>query len=432
MSAILPFALPLFAIVLLLCAIAVIRHLGVQWQWSAEVQRKLVHVLVGLFSLTLPFLFPHAWQVISLLVMAIAAMLFMRRPTGHFSGIGAAIHSVERRSLGDIWLALAVGFLYVRSEGNYILYGLPLAIITLSDAAAALTGSAYGRRRFTADGGVKSWEGVIAFAMVGWIAAMSMLLLFSDVPRGNVILLGFIIATFGAMVEALSWRGLDNLFVPLAIHFFLKGFLFADPVTLSFLAVLFFAISMAAPLLSKALNLPPHVIRAFVVALFLFLGVGEVDGAIFPIAAMALYLVSRKGEPGDELDFLGTLCGAALIWFFLGETVGRTAIQFYIIAMAGIAMAYGQLAFAGRDRPLAAITCLILTGFAVISVAYGGVVRTAVAPPGFLPIMVSSLLSVAIAVHFQLELFRRWRAPRIALLASAIPLFAYGYSVWRF
>ena len=207
MTGLAPYLLAIVAVAALLGGIALIRTAGTRLGWSGEVQRKGVHVMVGLFAMTLPALFPGRWPVVLLVLLALGVMLAMRLSGGLLGRAGAAIHSVERRSFGDIWLAVAIGFLFLRSEGHYILYGLPLAIITLSDAAAALTGSAYGHRRFPTEDGVKSWEGVTAFIMVGWVAAMAMLLLFSDAPRGNVIVLGLVITGFGAMVEAVSWRG---------------------------------------------------------------------------------------------------------------------------------------------------------------------------------------------------------------------------------
>jgi dolichol kinase len=433
-SAALPLLLVVGSVALLVAAMAAIRTVGQRRGWSAEVQRKCVHVLIGLFAMALPVLFAERWMVVALVLLALVAMILLRLSKGLLGRAGAAIHSVERRSFGDIWLAVTVGFLFLHSEGSYVLYGLPLAIVTLSDAAAALTGSAYGRRRFAAHEGVKSWEGVIAFAMVGWIAAMSMLLLFSEVPRGNVILLGFVIATFGAMVEAVSWRGLDNLFVPLVIHFFLFGYMDSDLAMLALLAAMVCAASSAAPFLARRLRLEPHVARAYVVALFVLLGVGELDGAIFPVAAMACYLagrgVLRDPSPRPDLDFLGTLCGTALVWYFTGETAGRTAIHFYNAAMASFALGYAVLALAAAGRSWAVPFATLAFFAALLALAESGLVYTAAPPHGLALIGAASLALVTAATFFAPRLFRVWRAPRLAALASVVPLAGYARYLW--
>ncbi len=429
MTAAWPYLLAVASIATLLGAILVIRAAGQRWQWSAEVQRKGVHVMVGLFCMALPAIFPGRWPVIVLVVLAIAVMLLMRLPGGVLGRAGAAIHSVERRSFGEIWLAVAIGFLFLRSEGNYILYGLPLAIITLSDAAAALAGSAYGRRRFATGGGVKSWEGVIVFTLVGWITAMSMLLLFSEAPRANVILLGLVIAVFGAMVEAVSWRGLDNLFVPLAIHFFLRAFIDAPPLLILAVAFAFLAGTAVAQALAGRLLLVPHTARAFAVALFIFLGVGGIFGAILPLLAMAAYVLTRQLLPagGDhpDLDFLGTLCATAAIWLFIGETAGLNAIHFYNIAMAGVMLAYALMGLRAAGRlwwglPLTLVAWLLVNGLALSRL------HPAPVPHWYAGVAAAAFLAIWLATLVAAPAFRRWRAPRSAALASLVPLAAYA------
>ena len=425
-----PFALASGAVVALLGAIAAIRAAGQRWQWSAEIQRKGAHILVGLFALLLPLIFADPEPVAMLIVLAILAMLVIRARPNWIGGAGAAVHSVERRSLGDIWLAVAIGFLFLRSEGNYILYALPLAIVTLSDAAAALTGSAYGRRRFSTEAGAKTWEGVIAFLMVGWIVAMAMLLLFTDAPRGNVILLGFVIAAFGAMVEVVSWRGLDNLFVPLAVHFFLRGYLGAGPIDLAVVAALFAAFAIAAQALAPRLGLSRHAARAFAVGLFIFIGVGGLYGALAPLAAMIAYLLSRRHCPprgaNPDLDFLGTLCSAAAIWLFVGEMVGPIAIHYYALAMTGIALGYALFSDVARQRTWAGLLLVPLAWVFYLAAGSAGMI-SAPLPDHAAVLAAVALAMLAAVVILRARWFERWCGPRLALTASAIPLTTYLY-----
>ena len=336
------------SVLALLGLIALVRYFGERHRWTAEVQRKAVHVAIGLYALVLPFLFDARWPVVALLLTALALMLFLRTPASRTAGLGAAIHSVERRSAGDICLALAIGFVFLRAGDSYILYALPVAVIALSDAAAALTGSSYGRQRFAVEDGVKSWEGVIAFFAVTWILAMVMLLLLTDIPRLNVVALAVTISAFGAVVEAVSWRGLDNLFVPISVHFFLAGYLNADPQALMVLAAVFLSAVLAVALLTPRLGLSVHASRAFVIAIFFFIGVGGLYGTVLPVLVIAMHVVARRREPcrsvyGD-LDLIATLCAIGLIWFFVGETIGPTAINLYNLALAGVLLGYSIIA----------------------------------------------------------------------------------------
>lgn len=425
MSVVGPLLLLAASVALLMGLIVAVRFAGTRFGWLPEVSRKSVHVAIGLYAMLLPLLFDRAWPVVTLLLIALALMAWLRLPSVRTAGLGATIHAVERRSAGDIWLALAIGFVFLRSGGEYIYYGLPLAIITLSDTAAALTGSSYGRLRFAVEDGVKSWEGVVAFFMVSVIVATIMLLLLTDAPRLNVVLLALAIAGFGATVEAVSWRGLDNLFVPVCIHFFLKGLLLAAPVTLVTVTASFLAVTVAVALVARHIGLSVHASRAFVIAIFLFLGVGGPYGAIAPAAAVGAHLLARRRRCASghrDLDFIATLCAVGLIWFFVGESLGPSALSLFTLGV--MAMTLGLLLVAIGPKPVAAFGAMLAIGL-----AYLALLELA---PGYalwvrhLPLLAAFTLGVVLlGVVARRSWFDRWRAPRLAVLANFVPLSAY-------
>jgi dolichol kinase len=413
------------SVALLMGVIAAVRYAGERFGWHAEVSRKTIHVAIGLYAMALPLLFDTRLPVVLLLLIALALMGWLRLPQVRTSGLGKAIHAVERRSLGDIWLALAIGFVFLQSEGEYIFYALPLAIITLSDSAAALTGSAYGRSRFAVEDGVKSWEGVVAFFMVSVIVAMAMLLLLTDAPRLNVVVLAFAIAAFGAIVEAVSWRGLDNLFVPICLQFFIKGYLFAEPMALALIALQFGVAVIAVAVIARRLALSVHASRAFVIAIFLFLGAGGPYGAVVPMFAIAAHLVARRrpcASPHRDLDFIATLCGAGLIWFFVGETIGPSALSFYNLGMAGMTLGLLVVATGGQVAAGAVLTIAVGAGYiALLSLAPGHALHSP-----YLPwVAAASLLLVTALALTRTPWFDRWRAPRLGAVANLVPFAAY-------
>ncbi|MEO0464455.1 MAG: hypothetical protein AAF127_15105 [Pseudomonadota bacterium] len=425
----LPFAMALAkllgSVALLMGAIAAIRWVGQRYGWDPEVSRKSVHVAIGLYAMALPVIFAEVWPVVALLIVAIGIMIWLRLPGVRTSGLGATIHAVERKSWGDIWLALAIGFVFLRAEGNYILFGLPMAIITLSDSAAALTGSAYGRARFQVEAGMKSWEGVVAFFMVSVIVSMVMLLLLTDAPRANVIILALAIAGFGAVVEAVSWRGLDNLFVPIGVHFFLVGYLFATPWELGAIALQFLGALFAVAVIARHVGLSVHASRAFVITLFLFMGVSGVYGAIVPALAIGAHLVARRRPAAGlhrDLDFIATLGATGLIWFFIGETIGPSALNFYNLGMAGLVLGLLLIGFEQRWwLALAGLAAMLLAYLALLEFAPAYTVSIA-----YLPwVAAGSLLLVICAVRLMPQWFDRWRTPRLALAANAVPLGGY-------
>ncbi len=143
----------------LLLVMLVVKRLATRFDWPAEVQRKLVHIATGLYALTLPWLFPERWPVYMLVVISLLVLMMLRLPRVAQFGIGSTLHSVERQSWGDILLTLAVGMTFFLSGDDLVLYMLPIAVLTLADAAAALAGTAYGKRFFIVEEGRKSFEG---------------------------------------------------------------------------------------------------------------------------------------------------------------------------------------------------------------------------------------------------------------------------------
>ncbi|MBO9712281.1 hypothetical protein [Sphingomonas sp.] len=426
MSIAVPLAILAISVVLLLGAIALVRHLGQRFGWTAEVQRKSVHISIGLYALLLPLLFQQRWPVVLLILLALALMLLLRTPASRTAGLGAAIHSVERKSWGDVLLAVAIGFVFLRANGNYILYALPIAVIAISDAAAALAGSSYGRRRFHVEEGMKSYEGVAVFFFVTWIVAMVMLLLLTDIPRPNVVVLAMTIAVFGALVEAVSWRGLDNLFVPVTIHFFLAGYLNAPPVTLALLGIGFTVAVLAVALLTPRLGLSVHASRALVIAIFFFLGVGGAHGSVLPVLAIAAHLVARVRMPAEDahpdLDFIATLCAVGLIWYFVGETTGPNAINLYNMSLAGMLLALVMLAVRMDWRLLVPVYIAVLALYLWLVDLSPGYSRWA---HGLTWLAGGSLGAVAAMCLGWPGWYQHHRAFRIAGISSFVPALAY-------
>ena len=343
----------ILTVVLLVLVAGLVRVVGDKYALSAETQRKLVHVSVGIFALILPlFLDRKSFTVFAL--FALAALLLLRvapiRKT-----YGAAVHSVERSSWGDILFLVSVSVLFFLAAGDPILYVLPLAVVTISDACAAVIGTEYGRRKFGTKDRTKSIEGTTVFFIVTWIVCVIIMILTPSIERENIIPLATIIAAFSALVEASSWRGLDNLFVPLGI-FALLAFNPTNLIMQLLLAALFIVIMVASSIGASFLNLSAHACRSTVICLFLTVGLTSIFYAIFPLAALIANISLRnKTHPSDDTDLqlivVMTLVG--VFWLVAGRVTGYIAIEFYTITFAAL------LAFTDsskRVRWLAAIT----------------------------------------------------------------------------
>ncbi|MXW18443.1 MAG: hypothetical protein F4123_11595 [Gemmatimonadetes bacterium] len=193
-----------------------------------ESLRKGVHVGMGLVVLPLPWIFDRAWPVIVLAVLACGALVATRSIRSLRGGIGTVLGGVGRDTLGEIYFPIAVTVLFVLGRGDWLLYVVPILMLTLADAVAALVGVRYGLFQYQTSEGTKSLEGSLAFFLVAFFSAHLPLLLLTDTGRAEAVLIAAILALLVMMLEFIAWRGLDNLLIPLGAHAFLRLYQDAD------------------------------------------------------------------------------------------------------------------------------------------------------------------------------------------------------------
>jgi phytol kinase len=205
-----------------------------------ELIRKLLHIGMGSVTLSFPWLFNEAWPILVLGVLSVGGMLALRLVKGLKSSLGSVVSGVERVSLGEIYFPLAVGILFLlylhedpdQPARRQVLYCVPLLLLTLADAVAALIGVNYGKWHYTTSDGRKSTEGSLAFFLCAFFCVHVPLLLATDTGRLETLLIALLIAWLATMFEAISWAGLDNLALPLISYLLLRIYLNMDAVEL--------------------------------------------------------------------------------------------------------------------------------------------------------------------------------------------------------
>jgi dolichol kinase len=318
-----------------------------------EIGRKLVHISLGLYCLTFPYVFSEAWEVGATCALAVGVFLLARGTMKQ--SLGVSLHSVQRTSYGELLFAVSVALLFWLKEGHFIsvtqdraapagavLYILPILILTLCDAASAIVGSRYGRRVFQVEEGKKSIEGVVVFFMTAWLISLIAILLLTDIGRSEAILLAFITAAFGALLEAASWRGLDNLFIPLGLYFLLANLLYLGVPGLAIRAGIFFFALLVIFYMTPRAGADRHIVAvgftlAFCIAIF-----SGFDSLLTPaVAAVAYFLCVRvlmeERPKYDALNLLLVFLAMALV-FFLASHLGQIDTIFgFNVAFAALA-----------------------------------------------------------------------------------------------
>jgi len=311
--------------------------------------RKLLHVLMGLVTLSFPWLFDAAAPVLVLAGLAVVGLIGLRVFTTLRAGIGAVVHAVDRESLGEIYFPVAVALLFVLAKGDPILFGVPILILTLADALAALIGMRYGQVRYTTGEGEKSAEGSIAFFLVAFLSVHVPLLLFTETGRAETLLIAAILGVLLALFEAIAWRGLDNLLVPLGAFVLLKVYLTFDVASLG--ARLVVAAALVAFTLAWRRRTTLNDGGALAAALvgYVCWSVGSWPWLLPPLVVLLSYTLYAVRAPADlarahDPRVVLSVSAAGLLWLFLAKALAWGELHFVFtlsfaaqLAMAGLA-----------------------------------------------------------------------------------------------
>ena len=216
-----PMAAVVLLLVTLLAALAVLQR---RYALDAEAVRKALHVAMGASALAFPWAFADARPVWALAAVTAGAMLAVRRSAALRARVGAVVHGVARRSVGDIAFPFGVASAFSLCEGRPAAYLVAVGALALADPAAALAGARWGGRwgwgAFRAPGGRKTLEGTTACALAAFAVAAAVLA-GAGVP--GALGLACAVAFAVASAEAATGHGLDNVTLPLAAAFVLAG-----------------------------------------------------------------------------------------------------------------------------------------------------------------------------------------------------------------
>jgi phytol kinase len=291
---------------------------------------------MGLATLSLPWLFNEVWPVVLLAGLSIVTLLAMRLVRFLKENVGGILGGVRRFSLGEVYFPIAVALLFVlfqrdtttTTDRKLMLYCIPLLLLTLADATAALIGTRYGQWRYPTADGDKSAEGSLGFFFSGFFSVHIPLLLFTDVGRAETLLIAVLLAWLAMLFEAIAWRGLDNLILPLVSYLLLKIYFGLDAAELvtrlivtGVLSVFLLAYRTRSTLVGSG------VLGAFLVG-YISWALGGWHWLLPPLVLFFTYtLLSPRTEANTRrihnIDAVLSVCAAGLIWLFLAKELDR-------------------------------------------------------------------------------------------------------------
>ncbi len=321
---------PLHGIGAVLCVLGLLLAVA-SWAWRGgrlgdEAARKSVHLGMGLICCTFPWLFAQAWPVLVLGAIAVAVLAALRLVTGLRRGLGSALHGVDRQSWGELAFPIAVAGVWYLADGSLVRYLVPVLALTFADAAAALVGQRWGRWRYQAQGGMKSWEGSLALFVVGTVVVVLPLELLTTTGRWESLLIGVTIGWLIMLAEAVAWRGLDNLFLPVLVAVLLERFLPLGVTALTCRLLTMLALTAVAWLLRKRSTLHDAAGFGGVLATYAAFGLNDWRWLFAPLVVYLLYPrlsppTAANSERVHELDAVAAVALPGLVWAFLAWRV---------------------------------------------------------------------------------------------------------------
>ena len=354
-----PWLAMLLVVTTLMALFAGLRFYQKHYDPHPEFVRKLLHMLMGCVTLSFPWLFQDSWPVVFLALTTIISLVILKQRNSLRAQWGDVLHGVSRNSFGELYFPASVAILFVLSDGNALLYCIPILILTLADAFAALVGVRYGQMQYKTSEGNKSLEGSLAFFTLAFLSVHIPLLLFSDVGRIESLLIGLIMGVVVMLFEAIAWRGLDNLFIPLGAFILLKTYLSMESTLLADRLWVVVALLVLFYLLRKKTTLDDSAILGAVLIGYVSWGVGGLSWLLAPCTVLAVYAYYNsqlKQSVGREHSIQAVVAVGfpGLVCLFIFEELAQPlliysytlayAVQLVIIGLARITYSQPELA----------------------------------------------------------------------------------------
>ena len=176
--------------------------------------RKLLHALIGAVTLLMTIPFHHrGWAIVPPALFA--ALNASPRIRAYVPGL--AEDAREARGLWMFPLGVCLVDLLFWDFGHRGAVLAGIAALAFADPAAALVGNRFGQRRYTRWAHGRSVEGSVAFVVVAALAGALVAAVCPGGPSPARAAVGC--GVIGAIAEALSPAGVDNLTVPLLVAF---------------------------------------------------------------------------------------------------------------------------------------------------------------------------------------------------------------------
>ncbi len=185
---------------------------------KGEITRKFAHFTGTLSTITFPYLFESHWYVFILAVIFFI-LLFISRNRTYLK----SIHDIDRQSLGSYLLPVSIYLIFLVADlmDNQFLFILPILVLAICDPIAGIMGinlQQYNHkiRIFNLELN-KTWLGSLSFFVSCLIISIIALYFNQQSFTLKTFWLAVVVALVSTLTEMFSWRGTDNLLIPMSV-----------------------------------------------------------------------------------------------------------------------------------------------------------------------------------------------------------------------
>lgn len=193
---------------------------------KGEFTRKFAHFVSTLAVVPFPYIISSHWYVLIL-----AFIFFVALFVTQYSKQLKSIHDIKRRSVGSYLLPLSiyVTFLVASIHEVKFYYILPMLILAICDPIAAIMGMNIKKKNqniiILGTNTGKTIIGSSSFFLTSLIICIIALYFNREVFDFKTFWLAVLVSVISTMAELFSWRGSDNLTIPLSVCLTLLLFL---------------------------------------------------------------------------------------------------------------------------------------------------------------------------------------------------------------
>jgi len=409
-----------------------------------ELVRKMFHIGGGIVGLSLPWLFDSLIPVLAMGGAVVALFVAMRVVRRLHGGVGQVLLGVKRSSAGEFCYILSICLLFWLTHGNKLLYSVPLLVVALADASAALIGEQYGKLPLHMRGDRKSYEGAAAFMLTAFFCVHVPVLLSEQTGRLESLLIAVGVSVMVMMAEAAAWWGLDNIIIPLWSYMLLKSMLRMDAVTIASHLAFLLMLALFMRFYRNHTSLGDDALFGTTLWGYVVWTVGGWRWVVPPIILFAVYATITARTPHDKLRVfrfpivLANIAGAFL-WLLIYRQTDEVRMLLPFAACFGADLAIIALVREKFARPelgwRQAVSSTVAKGMLVIVptvLALDGIALTVAVDLAFALLALYAATALFYRLQPALSTFPvdggRWLRQALIVTATSVIALGFNYS----